>query len=1054
MSLDTAPGAGPAAALGGLSVNTTYHLRVRGLSHNGNTSPWTGLGSTSTLAAVPGSAAAAFLSVHAASMSVAWTANGSPVDQTTYTVVLTTGMDYPNALSGNVLVTTAPAGTSLQATPAGLSANTTYYLFVNGINRIGVGSVYAALGSTLTAADTPTPPGAGASTFTVVGISSIAVRWGAGSNPAGTEYQAEVSTSASFGGGAMVGVSGWITSTSTVFAGLSTNSVVHVRVKARNAAGTESSFAAMGSTTTLAEPPSAAASVFPLVGVSSIQAQWQSGGNPASTEYELQASTEAGFLVYAASGTWAASTSAFAAALAGTRPIICVRARNSAGVSTEFLALGSTATLAAEPSDGLLAEAGPYGLLAAWAGWKPRPQSGAWTVSVSALPAARSGHAVAVYGGRIYVSGGTDGSLTRSSVYFAPLGADGSVGAFRQAESLPASRESHAMAAWGGRLYVIAGFDGSPKSTAWWAPVLLDGSLGAWTETTSLPSARHRHAALAWQGRLFVSGGENSISAQSTVYQADIQADGTLGAWSTGAALPAARSGHAMAVSSGALYVAGGVGAGVETTVWRAPLVGNSPSAWSIASPLPEGRTRFSLVPAGGRLFALGGHDGSNARATVYASSLKADGTLEAWTQEAPLPGARTLHGAGAFNDRLILAGGDDGTGPVASVGAASLQGTLYSAELARDSGFTLMEATRALNSDHSEFPGLAPNAAYYARVKTVGMDGRSSAYFLLGSTLTPAALPGSAISTFTASSTGSLSAAWGLGDNPAGTEFQASLSTSAGGGGAVIIGSWSSSLSNGFAGLAPNTSYYLRVQARNSAGLAGSYVLAGATHTLAAAPGGSVFQSVQTTGFTLEWSAGGNPAGTRYEAQVATTASFGNVNASSVTLSTSASFSGLLSAATFYARVRAYNGNGTATAFDTAVSTFTGLDTVAPSSATQASAHPSGSANAVEVYWTASGDDGTAGDLVTGSRYFIQWTTSAPQGGEVVEHFQRAGGGVHGSGIRRERGERRIGGLPLSRRRSSGNGRGMSRTIIPLLPTPSRCSFRPSYWARSTAQA
>ncbi|MEK9145716.1 MAG: hypothetical protein AAB339_08920, partial [Elusimicrobiota bacterium] len=259
------------------------------------------------------------------------------------------------------------------------------------------------------------------------------------------------------------------------------------------------------------------------------------------------------------------------------------------------------------------------------------------------------------------------------------------------------------------------------------------------------------------------------------------------------------------------------------------------------------------------------------------------------------------------------------------------------------------------------------------------------SGYLILGSTLTPAALPGSAASTFTAYSTGSLVSAWSLGDNPAGTEFQASLSTSAVGGGAVIIGSWSSSLSFGFVGLAPNTSYYLRVQARSSAGLAGSYVLLGATHTLAAAPGGSAFQSVQTTGFTLEWSGNGNPLGTRYEAQVATTASFGNVNASSVTLSTSASFSGLLSAATFYARVRAYNGNGTATAFDTAVSTFTGLDTVAPSSATQASVHPSGSANAVEVYWSAPGDDGASGDLVAGSRYYIQWTTSAPGGAEVT---------------------------------------------------------------------
>ncbi|MEK9145732.1 MAG: hypothetical protein AAB339_09000, partial [Elusimicrobiota bacterium] len=527
---------------------------------------------------------------------------------------------------------------------------------------------------------------------------------------------------------------------SKTFTSLLPNTLYYVRAFAQNHAGLATGFGALGSTATLAQIPSSDPAPFAVVGISSIQARWQSGGNPLATEYELQASTDAAFAVAAASGSWIAASSASIAGLIGDATYyLRVRARNSAGVSTEFLALGSTATLAAEPSDGLLAEAGPYSLLAAWSGGGNRaPASGAWAVSGSALPAARSGHAAVVYGGRIYVSGGTDGSLARSTVYFAPLGADGSVGAFRQMESLPASRESHAMAAWGGRLYVIAGFDGSPKSTVWWAPVFLDGSLGAWSETTSLPTARHRHAALAWQGRLFVSGGESPISAQSTVYQADIRADGSLGSWSTAASLPSARSGHAMAVSSGALYVAGGVGAGVESTVWRAPLAGNSPSAWSVAASLPEGRTRFSLVPAGGRLFALGGHDGSNAKATVYASTLKPDGTLEAWTQEAPLSGARTLHGAGAFNDRLILAGGDDGTGPVASVGAASLQGTLYSAELARDSGFTLMEATRALNASRSEFPGLVPNTTYYARVRAMGMDGRMSGYLILGSTLTP----------------------------------------------------------------------------------------------------------------------------------------------------------------------------------------------------------------------------------------------------------------------------------------------------------------------------
>ncbi|TPW18296.1 MAG: hypothetical protein FD126_3480, partial [Elusimicrobia bacterium] len=129
------------------------------------------------------------------------------------------------------------------------------------------------------------------------------------------------------------------------------------------------------------------------------------------------------------------------------------------------------------------------------------------------------------------------------------------------------------------------------------------------------------------------------------------------------------------------------------------------------------------------------------------------------------------------------------------------------------------------------------------------------------------------------------------------------------------------------------------------------------------------------------EWSASGNPAGTPYEAQAAVDAGFASVLASSVTRSTSTTFAGLLSASTFYARVRALNGNGLASVFDAAVSTKTGLDVVAPSVSTGTAAYQSGAADGLLAVWTAAGDDGLNGDLIAGSSFYIQWSTAEPSG-------------------------------------------------------------------------
>ncbi|MEK7384003.1 MAG: fibronectin type III domain-containing protein, partial [Elusimicrobiota bacterium] len=137
----------------GLQANTSYYASLKVEYMEGDDTVFLFLGSTVTLANIPASAASTFTAVNTNSMSVAWSANGNPVDVTTYTVVLSTGVSYPNSYSGNVSLSTAPVGAFPMATVSGLVGNTTYFLFVNAVNLNGIPTAYTALGSTATLAN-------------------------------------------------------------------------------------------------------------------------------------------------------------------------------------------------------------------------------------------------------------------------------------------------------------------------------------------------------------------------------------------------------------------------------------------------------------------------------------------------------------------------------------------------------------------------------------------------------------------------------------------------------------------------------------------------------------------------------------------------------------------------------------------------------------------------------------------------------------------------------------------------------------------------------------
>ncbi|MBI4371160.1 MAG: fibronectin type III domain-containing protein, partial [Elusimicrobia bacterium] len=213
------------------------------------------------------------------------------------------------------------------------------------INAGGVETGFTSALSTATPAATPV-----AAAPSGVAASSITANWGANGNAAGTLYQARISTD-SF---TTVNASSQTANTSATFTGLSADTTYYFQVRALANDGAATAFTALPSTMTLLQAPGAAGTTFTTVDLASAAVQWTSGGNGAGTTYLAQVSTDNFTTVNASSSTLNLSAlfgtgGAGAALTPNTTYFFQVRSVSGGNVSA-FLALGSTATLAAPPT--------------------------------------------------------------------------------------------------------------------------------------------------------------------------------------------------------------------------------------------------------------------------------------------------------------------------------------------------------------------------------------------------------------------------------------------------------------------------------------------------------------------------------------------------------------------------------------------------------------------------------------------------------------------------------------------------------------------------------
>ena len=265
-------------------------------------------------------------------------------------------------------------------------------------------------------------------------------------------------------------------------------------------------------------------------------------------------------------------------------------------------------------------------------------QTGTWALTTS-MPAARIVTGAAAANGYLYVIGGSTGGNNNGSntTYYAKINKDGTLGSWTTASvALPANRASHSVSYYNGYLYVIGGTptganwtDGaSGTSTVYYARVNADGSIGTWqSNANSLPQARIGHASVAANGYLYAIGGANTSSViQSTVYYAKVNANGSTGAWaSVGSSLNTARMHMGAVVMNGAAYVVGGLdSSNAISSIEYALLNANGTmGSWANSSnSLPAARQGAPAVAANGYILALSGYDTSSSTVnTVYRVS-------------------------------------------------------------------------------------------------------------------------------------------------------------------------------------------------------------------------------------------------------------------------------------------------------------------------------------------------------------------------------------------------------------------------------------------------
>jgi hypothetical protein len=857
------------STFGALSVNTTYYLRVRARNWARVETSTVALPAIATDASPPASPSTTVLST--ASIRLDWNENGNPAG-TEFRVQMDGSSDFSGVPLDSGWITQTDSTLTVL-----LSPNTTQYLRVRARSHNGNETAYAAVSTAATHAREP-----GAGTPAAVSSTSLAAFWTLNTNPAGTQFYAQIASDAGFT--ANTAASGWTTGTDSTFTALSPNTTYYLRVKARNHGAIETANIDLSSTATHAAPPAAGSAV--VVSTGDVAASWSANGNSAGTEFLVEASTESAFGLIASSGAWTTlNASTFTSLPPNTTHFVRVRARNYAGVETSTVSLGSVATLARAPASASPVVLSSADLAAAWdrdgnpagteffaqaaldSGFTAGLVSGGWTTTLSSTFSTLSPNTSYYLRVKARNHGGVETAYTAlpaTMTYSEPPGSLDPTRVFATrltANWNPLSNPSGTL--FSAEVSTAADFSGTLSVSPW-----TSNSSHTFTGLT---------ASKAYYGRVRSRDGGGHPSLYTNLPTTTTLASETLPpdnvAFDT-----------ATATELDASWI----------------LENNTQTPFYALSTASNFATTVSSTL--GSLAQSSASIGGLTPNTTYWFTVKVSTALDAFysvpiatATRAAVPGSGSSTALSSSSLRLAwTANSNPGD-------------TLFLPEAALDAGYTsgVVSGTWTTSLDQ-DFSGLSADATYYIRVRAKNRYAIESATGSLGELATLAAPPGTAAAS--AQTTTTLRVNWGAGANTAPTTFTSEISTEAVFG-TIFASSTTLNAFADYAGLSPNTRYYSRVRAVNHAGTASSYTSLSDAVTLATTPANPGFVRVLSQSVEISWDANGNPDGTLYRAERATDVGFTSNTANSGWVSqTTVTLTGLTAQTTYYIRVLARN--------------------------------------------------------------------------------------------------------------------------------------------------
>ena len=281
---------------------------------------------------------------------------------------------------------------------------------------------------------------------------------------------------------------------------------------------------------------------------------------------------------------------------------------------------------------------------------------GIWKLTGSMATNRRLSPAYTLPDGRILVMGGTNttGVDGAASIFYATAEIyDPATGTWSATGSLTTGgRVLHtAIGLWGGRILIAGGWNGSAALSS---AEIYDPAAGTFSATGSMTTARADHRSIMlFNGKVLITGGFDSSGAP--IASAEIY-DPTTGTFSaTAGPMAAARNGHQMnTVGDGKVLVTGGFGAGgaeLATAELFNPATGIFTAAGSLAH--ARAHHRATVLPSG-EVLVTGGHAGGG----VLDSTEIYDPDTNTFTAGPTLKQARQSHASQLLPNGLVLISG------------------------------------------------------------------------------------------------------------------------------------------------------------------------------------------------------------------------------------------------------------------------------------------------------------------------------------------------------------------------------------------------------------